>query len=162
MNRHHIFDFAEAPITCPMASGEKLIRSLASIRRITTAPGLPIETKGLYPSTNICYQHHDMQSAPGMSLALSQLDAYIETKDPFDAVLAFSQGTALATIYLVQHSQQHPSESSPLKCICFFSIGRPLDHRVLAQGELEQSDPRGTGWSITAADSESLRKSDNH
>ena len=110
MNRHHILD----SIFGAVALGKKLIRSLASFRLITTTPGLPIETKDSYPSTNIYYQHHDM------SLALSQLYAYVKAKGLFNVVLAFSQCTALAATCLVRHSEQQLSKPSPFECtICF-------------------------------------------
>lgn len=86
-----------------VAPGKKLIWSLASFRLITITPSLPIETKDFDPSTNIYYyQHHDMHSAPGMSLALSQLDAYIEIKGPF----------RLLTRYRSSHHLSRPAQSA--------------------------------------------------
>ena len=133
MKRHHIAD----SIICAVAPGKKLIRSLASFGFVTTTPGLPIETKDFNPSINIYYQHHDMHSTPSMSLALSQLDAYIETKGPFRRRARPLTKYRCTVIYLVKRSQRHPSEPSLFSCGIFFSGGRPLDPWVLVEGEFE-------------------------
>ena len=71
-----------------------------------------------------------------MSLALNELDEYIKTEGPFDGVMAFSQGAALISTYLVQQSQDNPTQSLPFRCAIFLSAARPFDPQALAAGDM--------------------------
>ncbi|MCJ1250984.1 hypothetical protein MMC30_008214 [Trapelia coarctata] len=123
MDRQHTFEFVESTVACSVAE----------------------ELKAYYPSTDTYYQYYDPRSASSMSLAISQLAAYVLEEGPSDGVLGYSQGAVLAATYLIQFSQQHPSSPLPFKCAIFFSGGRPLDPQELAQGKLKWLDPKETG-----------------
>ena len=66
--------------------------------------------------------------------ALADLDKYIAEDGPFDAVMAFSSGAALAASLLIYKLQQNPEKArlNPIfKCAVFFSGGVP----ILVQGK---------------------------
>lgn len=54
------------------------------------------------------------------------LDAAIEDEGPFDGVIGFSQGAALALSYLLQHEIERPHESQPFRFAVFFSGFIPI------------------------------------
>lgn len=69
---------------------------------------------------------YDVSSLP---VALAQLDKYVETEGPFDAVLGFSAGAVLAGLYLSQKHRQ--GQDLPFKCGVFLSsasVLSELDH----------------------------------
>ena len=72
----------------------------------------------------------DETSAASRSDAVFDLDRYIVDTGPFDGVMAFSSGAALATTLLLYKQQKNPVEQRlhPLfKCAIFFSRGIPGD-----------------------------------
>lgn len=69
-----------------------------------------------------------------ISKALLQLHTYIAEEGPFDGVIGFSQGAALAATYLIQQNRDHPDEPLPFRCAIFFSSSPPYDTSALAEG----------------------------
>ena len=69
----------------------------------------------------------------------------MEEEGPFDGIIGFSQGAALAATYLLRFSQEKPHEPLPFKCAIFFSGGVPIDLRALDQGKISFIDPKLTG-----------------
>jgi hypothetical protein len=80
-----------------------------------------------------------------MNTALGQLDSYIKAEGPFDGVIGFSQGAALAATYLIRHYQLHPTTVLPFKCALFFAGGKPLDPKALEKDNLVLLDPKLAG-----------------
>lgn len=70
--------------------------------------------------------------------ALALLDTYVEDEGPFDAVLGFSAGCTLASIYIMQKQQQG---QQPFKCAVFLSCG-PISTEMELLG-LEQGPQQG-------------------
>ncbi|CAI4214154.1 unnamed protein product [Parascedosporium putredinis] len=99
------------------------------------------ETTRLLPATDEYFNYFDPSSADSLSAALDQLEAYIRSEGPFDGVIGFSQGAALAATYLIRTAQRHPASALPFRLAIFFSGGRPLDPRSLAEGRLLFLDP---------------------
>ncbi|TVY80404.1 Esterase FUS5 [Lachnellula suecica] len=121
----HTYEFLEATITAPMAPG---IETLVS------------------PNTE-CFTWTDDSSresyVTSYKKALMDLDEFLAEYGPFDAVMAFSNGAALAASLIIQKLQNCPQEqdASPVfKCAVFFSGGIP----VLVQGESFQLIDRDT------------------
>jgi hypothetical protein len=64
---------------------------------------------------------------------MNNLERYIEVRGPFDGVIAFSQGSALAATLLVRQARRTPSASN-LKLAVFFSGGIAADPDLLERG----------------------------
>ena len=90
------------------------------------------EIKAFFSSNDEYFKYYE-NTANSISLALSQLSRYIAEEGPFDGVIGFSQGAALASTYLIQQAEQ----PSPFRCAVFFSGGRPFDPQALAEGKAE-------------------------
>lgn len=99
----------------------------------------------MFPSKDVYYRYY-WDNATDLAKALDELDEYIKAEGPFDAVMAFSQGAALISTYLVQQSQNHPSQPLPIRCAVFLSAARPFDPRALAAGDMRFLEvPHGEG-----------------
>lgn len=64
---------------------------------------------------------------------MTELDSYIFEAGPFDSVMGFSQGAAVAVSLIIQKLQEDRSRwqlYSLFKCAVFFSGGVPLDISV--------------------------------
>lgn len=75
-------------------------------------------------------KYFDEGSTESCLKTLSDLEAYIEEDGPFDGVIAFSQGAALAAslqIHMVQKDQWQAHLYPLFKCAIFFSGGVPED-----------------------------------
>jgi hypothetical protein len=70
------------------------------------------------------YNHYARGSSPGSSVqeAFEHTRAIIATQGPFDGVLGFSQGAALAASLIIHHSQTSPAEP-PLFRVAVFICG---------------------------------------
>lgn len=64
------------------------------------------------------YDEEDFSSLP---VVLNQLDNYIATQGPFDAVMGFSAGAVLGGLYLLLKQQQ--SKTLPFRCAILLSAG---------------------------------------
>lgn len=103
------------------------------------------EIKGYYPETDTYFDYFDLHSTKSMRTALDQLDAFIAIEGPYDGVLAYSQGAALAATYIIQQAQLHPTTPPSFKCAIFLSGGVPADPSSLAQDVLRLLDPGRDG-----------------
>lgn len=56
-----------------------------------------------------------------MQHALEDLDEFIQDHGPFDGVVGFSQGAALAASYILTQQRQHPTRAAPFDFALFFS-----------------------------------------
>ncbi|KAI0435007.1 serine hydrolase FSH [Xylaria sp. FL1042] len=91
------YEFVEATIRCAPAKGVEALSS---------------------PGHNY-YAFFDPADLATLQIAMGQLDSYISSEGPFDAVLGFSAGCVLAALYLLQKQQQSPA--LPFKCAIFLS-----------------------------------------
>ncbi|KAH8695169.1 DUF341 domain protein [Talaromyces proteolyticus] len=122
MDRHHTFEFVEGTHIVPIAP----------------------EINGYFPSADTYFSYYG-NSADSISLALSQLERYIDEEGPFDGVIAFSQGAVLLSTYLIKLSQERPDKPLPFRCAIFFSSSRPFDPRLLAKGQAAWIEPDDKG-----------------
>ncbi|KAF2106035.1 serine hydrolase FSH [Lophiotrema nucula] len=76
--------------------------------------------------------------------ALNSLDRYLQVEGPFDGLIAFSQGGALASTLLVRQNLGRP-RATDLKVAIFFSGGIPVDPVLLEQGVLKSLDHECNG-----------------
>ncbi|KAI0810329.1 serine hydrolase-domain-containing protein [Xylaria sp. FL0064] len=91
------YEFVEATIRCAPAKGVEALSS---------------------PGHNF-YAFFDPADLATLQIAMDQLDHYIASEGPFDAVMGFSAGCVLAALYLVRKQQQSPE--LPFKCAIFLS-----------------------------------------
>lgn len=67
------------------------------------------------------YTHYTVKAPPGptLSTALQYTLSIIEKEGPFDAVMGFSQGAALACSLLINHAKTYPNEPPLFKMAVF-------------------------------------------
>ncbi|CAG8960788.1 hypothetical protein HYFRA_00002325 [Hymenoscyphus fraxineus] len=86
------------------------------------------------------------QTIPSLLDALSDLADYIDSEGPFDGIIGFSQGAALAATYIAQYEAQNRDQlyhEMPFKCAVFICPG-PVwrwEPRDGDEGELTHMDP---------------------
>ncbi|KAL4782703.1 serine hydrolase FSH [Aspergillus varians] len=86
------------------------------------------ELKGIVPPP--FYNHYPRGTAPGSDLlkAIEYTLRTIDREGPFDAVMGFSQGAALAYSLLDHHAQQNGAAAPPLfKAAVFICGGEPYE-----------------------------------
>ncbi|PTU18870.1 hypothetical protein P175DRAFT_0484507 [Aspergillus ochraceoroseus IBT 24754] len=85
------------------------------------------ELKGIFPPP--FYSHYPRDTAPGtdLSKAIEYTLDIIARDGPFDAVLGFSQGAALAFSLLMHHAQTHPSSPPLFKTAVFICGAAPYE-----------------------------------
>lgn len=79
--------------------------------------------------------------------ALNNLERYIDIQGPFEGIVAFSQGGALASTLLVRYARRSTA-ISPLKVVVFFSGGVPADPDDLERGIVRALDHSAVGEAI--------------
>ncbi|KAI0181682.1 serine hydrolase FSH [Hypoxylon sp. FL1284] len=95
----HEYEFVEAALNAPRSS----------------VPGV----ESLSSPDHSFYAYYDLNDLSTLRTALNQLDDYVSTEGPFDAVLGFSAGAVLAAMYLLDKDRQ--GSTSPFKCGIFLS-----------------------------------------
>ncbi|KAL9608150.1 MAG: hypothetical protein Q9167_007002 [Letrouitia subvulpina] len=110
------------------------------------------EIQSLFSTDEEFFSYFDESSVHSCQKALADLETYIQTEGPFDAVLAFSQGAALATTLMVKKWREDPGaqRSDPVfRCGIFFSGGVPCDpDALLLRGQIRTLDFDSDGVAI--------------
>ena len=82
---------------------------------------------------------HDDDSS--IQEAYSLLYETIEEEGPFDGILGFSHGGALAAGFLAHHATQNPYDSPPFRCAVFFNAVPPFqmkdDQSLIFEKEIQ-------------------------
>lgn len=94
------------------------------------------------------FSYFDDVSPPSCLAALNDLERYVNLQGPFDGIMAFSQGTVLASTLLVRQAQQVGGRNR-LKLAVFFSGAAAGDPDLLSQGVIKQLDPSEVGHVIS-------------
>ena len=109
-------------------------------------PGL----EAVYGSQQECYAYFDPTNLASIRTALKDLKTYIEADGPFDGILGYSQGAAIAATLLLQDKTDRSLQVEPLfKCAIFLSGGVPFDPAALRRGEIRFLDPVVDGQPVT-------------
>jgi hypothetical protein len=90
----------------------------------TVATDIAPELRENFSVADEFFAYADLREPASCAAALDQLNSYVAAEGPFDGVLAFSQGAALAVTYLAQKWAQQPSIerlSPTFKCAILFS-----------------------------------------
>ncbi|KAL9049435.1 MAG: hypothetical protein Q9162_007221 [Coniocarpon cinnabarinum] len=113
----HTYEFVDGPMTWP------------------TQPGI----EEAFGEQECCYTYWDPSNAASIEAAVDYLEEFMNSDGPFDGVLAFSQGAALAATLLAKNVKASNGKylKHPLfKCAIFLSAMRPVDYSALASGEI--------------------------
>jgi hypothetical protein len=114
-NQGHRFEFMNGKVDAKVEEG--------TYSPPTTQPKLtPSELEGIVDGP--FYNHYARGSSPGSTVqeAFEHTRAIIATQGPFDGVLGFSQGAALAASMIIHHSKTRPAEP-PLFRVAVFICG---------------------------------------
>jgi pimeloyl-ACP methyl ester carboxylesterase len=102
LSSDHSYDFVDGEIPCAPAHGIEL----------------------LYPPPFLCY--YDRHETASIHSALTVLGEIIEEDGPFDGIIGFSQGAALAASFILSHQLDSPQKALPFKVAIFIAGGLPL------------------------------------
>lgn len=139
----HEYEFVEGTFDSPMSEGEHF--SVKHFACLMTQPIILTQaahTPGIESLASKDHRFYSLWNPDEPSTlveALAQLDRYVEDEGPFDAVLGFSAGCTLASIYMMQKQQQ--GRQQPFKCAVFLSCG-PISTEMGLLG-LQQGGPNG-------------------
>ncbi|KUJ19542.1 uncharacterized protein LY89DRAFT_642647 [Mollisia scopiformis] len=102
------------------------------------------EVSSMFNPKDSYHAYFDPESAPSAQQALDQLDDYVHTEGPFDGIIAFSQGAALAATYIIRKSKQSKPgnhNEMPIKCVVFLSSTALYDYELyFEKGQLRVLD----------------------
>lgn len=132
----HTFEFVEGGVESP------------------PAPGIA----ALFPNTDY-YAYYDPTSPQSILQALDDLNAYLAEEGPFDGVMGFSQGAALASMLIsrfcnnaMTSSHTYTASSSPFSFAIFICAGAPLCENSLRSGTIKYVDPAKWKGSVMEED----------
>jgi len=114
----HRYDFLEGSVPC------------------AAAPGI----SSLSPETDEFFEYCDTNSFASCSQMVRDLETYVATEGPFDAVMGFSIGATIAAgLMLHQLKAEAQNGAAPtFKCAIFFSGDIPLDLCSWERGQLQK------------------------
>ncbi|KAF2464559.1 uncharacterized protein BDR25DRAFT_242156 [Lindgomyces ingoldianus] len=107
------FDFHEGSLSCPPAP------------EIAGMPGVSSQQKFL--------SYFDLSSSRSCEGALKGIEDHVSKSGPFDALMAFSEGAAVASTFILSEGLKG---LSPFKMAIFFCGGVPADPVALQRGEV--------------------------
>ncbi|KAI1761227.1 serine hydrolase FSH [Hypoxylon sp. FL1150] len=126
LGAHHEYEFIEGSLAWPPARG----------------------IEEAFGKQDTCYAYFRL-SATSILKAVHDLAEFLDTDGPFDGVVAFSQGGALATTLIAaeQRGLLTPPHQ-PLKCAILLSCSQPFDYAALHAGEIRRLTPMQAGCCI--------------
>lgn len=93
----------------------------------------------LFPNDQF-FAYYDPSNSASILQAVDDLFAYVSAEGPFDGVMGFSQGAALAAMLLARDSS-----SVPFSFAIFLCAGLPFCEASLRKGVLQHLDPMVDG-----------------
>ena len=104
--------------------------------------GVALGIEELFPSSEGYFAFYDPESAPTVLSALDDLDEYVAKEGPFDGVMGFSQGAALAAMLMIRHySSTNGKGEGPFRFAIFICAAVPHREIALRRGIVEFLDP---------------------
>jgi hypothetical protein len=101
------------------------------------------ELEGLIVDEDELFAYCDETSTTSMLDALNDLDTFLEYEGPFDGIIAFSLGAALASTWIIDRVKR--GISIPFKCAVFLSAGMPVSVQELHKSRRVDLDPNTSG-----------------
>ncbi|KAF2259790.1 hypothetical protein CC78DRAFT_571633 [Lojkania enalia] len=86
------------------------------------------EVLGFYPGPYLCW--YDTPTTAKVAAAHKFVLDYVERRGPFDGVIGFSQGAALAASILLHHQLKSPSTPPPFSFSVFLGSPIPFSHSL--------------------------------
>ncbi|KAL9618084.1 MAG: hypothetical protein Q9160_007154 [Pyrenula sp. 1 TL-2023] len=111
---HHTYDFAEGVISAPINP----------------------EARDYFPADDAYFQYFSEDDPAGCLKAVHDLDNFIAAEGPFDGVIAFSQGAAVASTLMLDRLRRDRARElvDPVfKCAIFIGAAIPCDPAELAE-----------------------------
>jgi len=137
LGNHHVYEFVEGSVPCDPAPGDRpLFVVLRKVLTATLEPQLTSSSAGvgnLSSSNDGYFQYFDDTSLSSYQQLIEDVESYVASEGPFDAVMAFSQGTIVAWGLMTHRFQL-------FACAIFFPGGVPGDPSALLQGKMQLLD----------------------
>ena len=136
----HTFEFVEGGIHYPAAPGEwpscvPLCLNTVCLRSLNDDRGMA-GVATVFPRDQY-FAYYDPTDPSSILQAIDDLAAYVSAEGPFDGVMGFSQGAALAAMLLARESA-----AEPFRFAIFLCAGLPFCEASLRQGVLRHLDPK--------------------
>lgn len=131
----HSFEFVDGSLDWEPAPGMLTFKRRLRERCQNTKLVLGIPSEMLSENGPLAF--YDPYDPESILTALDDLDEYVEDAGPFDGILGFSQGAALAAMLLVRHGAAKP----PVLFAVFICGGQPYNEDILKKGVCEFIDP---------------------
>jgi hypothetical protein len=140
LGNEHTYDFVEGVVPWePCKSTLSLLGSEASDVRVAVAINMN------EPTFSFC----DPEEPQSCRQAARDLEEYIKEEGPFDGIIGFSMGAAMALSWLVnwfRSTEGSGSDAVPFKVAIFFSNAiQPYDHDELNRGHIAHLDSAQVG-----------------
>jgi hypothetical protein len=117
LGRDHTYEFFEGVIVHDQAPGG--CGPIFLLMQADIVQG----TENLATSGDACFAYYDFHCSQSFKKAITDLERVLATEGPFDGILAFSQGTSLASAFLLDEPKLRKSR---LKCAIFFCGRTPF------------------------------------
>ncbi|CAH0022094.1 unnamed protein product [Clonostachys rhizophaga] len=104
------------------------------------------EIQDFFPQREEYFEYFDLNDVSSCQEAVRNLEDFIATEGPFDGVIGFSQGAALAAAVMAQRQRKQPLEEAAnpvFKCAIFISAAVVFDPISLGEGFL-----RALSWDV--------------
>ena len=136
----HTFEFVEGGVHYPAAPGESPSCTPILVYTVRLR-GLNGDWRMAGIATvfphNKYFAYYDPTEPSSILQAVEDLAAYVSAEGPFDGVMGFSQGAALAAMLL-----RRESTAEPFRFAIFLCAGLPFCEASLRQGVLRHLDPK--------------------
>jgi hypothetical protein len=114
--------------------------SVLSIQRYTLTQ-FDIGLRNFASADSQCFEYFNKSSIESFIRAVDQLESYMFDEGPFDGIIAFSSGAAVAATLIARHFDEDnilKNSLSPIKCVVFFSALQGLSYNALLRGEVQR------------------------
>lgn len=126
---------------------------------LLTGPTLGIED--LVPSSEGYFAFYDPESPSSVLSALDNLEEYVAQEGPFDGIMGFSQGAALAAMLIIRHNSSIHGERDTLSQVgVFICAAIPHKEAALRSGVVEFLDPAVDGQPVKVPTANIIGKKD--
>ncbi|KAI1771758.1 serine hydrolase FSH [Hypoxylon cercidicola] len=110
----HVMDLQTAPLRHELEDGHEY-EFVEGVLRAPMSQGV----EALSSSEDNFFAYYDPKDLATLKHSIAQLDDYISTEGPFDAIMGFSAGAVLAAMYMID--RQRRNGSVPFRCAVFLS-----------------------------------------
>ena len=125
--------------------------------------GATLGVEDLVPSSEGYFAFYDPESPSSVLSALDDLEEYVAQEGPFDGIMGFSQGAALAAMLIIrQNSSIHGESDTPFQVGVFICAAIPHKEAALRSGVVEYLDPAVDGQPVKVPTANIIGNKDPH